>query len=245
MKGFVLITGASSGIGRAIAVCLAGEWPLILCGRNEARLKETQALCGTGARTEIFACDFADIAQVAPSLTAFLQGRGLAVAGFVHSAGMAPLAPLRMTSLAAMQEIMNVNFFAAAEILRVLTKKQVNHKHLQSAIFISSVLAQQGAKGQGVYCASKGALDAFCRAMADELAPSVRVNVIRPGTVETPIAREVLAGGDETRARLEQGYLLGFGHPEDIANMARFLLSEEAAWITGQCINVDGGRTAH
>jgi len=245
MKGFVLITGASSGIGRAVAVRLASEWPLILCGRNEARLQETQALCGAAARTERFVCDFADIANVAPKLTTFLQEHDLPVAGFVHSAGMAPLAPLRMTSLAAMQTIMDVNFFAAAEILRVLTKKQVNHKHLASAVFISSILAQQGAKGQGIYCASKGAIDAFCRAMAEELAPSVRVNVIRPGAIETPIASEVLAGGDEVRTKLENGYLLGFGHPEDIANMARFLLSEEAAWITGQCINVDGGRTAH
>lgn len=245
MKGYVLITGASSGIGRAIAVRLAGEWPLILCGRDRARLEETRALCGEAARTELFALDFADIEQVAPQMQTFLQERDLPVAGFVHSAGMAPLAPLRITSLTAMQEIMHVNFFAAAEILRILTTKRVNHQHLQAVVFISSVLAQQGAKGQSIYCASKGALDAFCRAMAEELAPSVRVNVIRPGAIETPIASQVLAGGEEVRAKLAQGYMLGYGHPEDIANMVHYLLSAEAAWITGQCINVDGGRTAH
>lgn len=241
----VLITGASSGIGRAIAVRLASEWPLILCGRDAGRLEETRVLCGAGVRAEMFACDFSDIAHVASSLSTFLEERELAVAGFVHSAGVAPLAPLRMTKLAMMQEIMNVNFFAASEILRVLSAKKRNRKHLRSVVFISSVLSQIGAKGQGIYCASKGALDAFCRAMAEELAPSVRVNVIRPGSIETPITRAVLEGNAETRAKLEADYLLGFGHPEDVANMAHFLLSKESAWITGQCINVDGGRTAH
>ena len=243
MKGYVLITGASSGIGRAIAVRLAGEWPLILCGRDMTRLQETREMCGGEA--ELFAADFVDIAKVAPSLVSFLQEKGLPVEGFVHSAGMAPLAPLRMTSLATMQEIMNVNFFAAAEILRVLTSKKLNHKNLKSVVLISSIFAQLGAKGQSLYCASKGALDAFCRAMAEELAPSVRVNVIRSGAIATPISSQVLAGGEDIQKKLAAGYMLGFGHPEDIANMAHYLLSEEAAWTTGQCINVDGGRTAH
>jgi len=130
MKGSILITGASSGIGRAIACRLSGEWPLILCGRDEGRLEETRKLCGGAG--DLFVCDFSDIAQLAPLLTTFLQERELAVAGFVHSAGIAPLAPLRMTELSTMQTIMNVNFFAAAEILRVLMAKKVNHRHLLS-----------------------------------------------------------------------------------------------------------------
>ena len=150
-----------------------------------------------------------------------------------------------MTTTAQMHTIMDVNFFSAVEILKLLTSKKINGKALVRAILISSIQSRLGAKGQSVYCASKAALEGFMRAMAVELAPTVILNVIRPGGIRTPMG-DLLQQNQELLAKpSDDGYLLGLGEAEDIAAMAEFLMGEGAAWITGQIFTVDGGRCAH
>ncbi len=245
MGNYVLLTGASSGIGRTTAVRLSKIYPLILGGRNEKRLEETRAMCANGDNHFIWRYDLADVAGIADNLTALLQGKAIVVDGFVHSAGIAPLAPLRLTSLETMHEIMDVNFFSAVEILKLLTSKKVNGKALARVVLISSLQSRIGAKGQSVYCASKAALEGFMRAMAVELAPGVRLNVIRPGGIWTPMG-DILGQNQELLAKpIDDGYLLGLGETRDIAAMVEYLLGEDAKWITGQIFTVDGGRCAH
>ena len=245
MDYYVLITGASSGIGRATAIRLSKTYPVVLGGRDEKRLEETRTMCENADEHLLWRYDLADVEGIADNLSAFLKGKSVFVNGFVHSAGMAPLAPLRMTTSETMRQIMDVNFFSAVEILKLLTSKKVNGKSLSRVVLISSIQSRIGAKGQSIYCASKAAMEGFMRAMAVELAPSIKLNVIRPGGIRTPMGN-ILEQNQELLAKpSDDGYLLGLGETKDIAAMAEFLLSDDAKWITGQIFTVDGGRSAH
>lgn len=245
MEDYVLVTGASSGIGRAIAVRLSKSYQVILCGRDEARLEETRMMCRYEEKTLTWQHDFSDLDGIGENLRDFLKERSIHVSGFVHSAGISPLMPLRMTSVAFMHEIMNVNFFSSVEILKLLTSRKVNGKSLSRVVFISSIQSSLGAKGQGIYCASKAAIEGFMRAMAVELATSVRLNVICPGGIKTSMGGFLEENEELLSKHTDDGYLLGLGEVNDIANMAEFLLSDKAKWITGQIFTVDGGRCAH
>ena len=240
---FVLITGASSGIGREIARTLSSENRLILCGRDQERLQETKNLCAQSEQHLVWSYDLADTSQIGEALKEFLREKEAFVSSFVHSAGMSPISPLRMLTTAQMHEIMDVNFFSAAEILKVLCSKKINKKSLQSVVLISSIASQFGTKGQSVYAASKAALDAFMRSIAVELAPRTRLNSVLPGGIETAMSEPFLQSGIDLSA-WDPDYLLGRGKTKDIANMVEFLLSDKARWITGQSFIVDGGKTA-
>jgi len=155
---------------------------------------------------------------------------------------MVRVLPMKRIDAAAAREVMTVNALSAMEIVRILLQKKINAKALRSVVFLSSIHAIRGVKGNAAYAASKGALDAFMRAMALELAPAVRVNSVAPGGVPTPMSRRDFE--DETaRTRLEAEYPMGLGEVEDIVNAVEFLLSRRAKWITGQQLVVDGGRT--
>lgn len=193
-----------------------------------------------------FACDLQETAQLGESLTVFLQDHNVLVKGFVHCAGVYPIAPLRLMSDEAAHAVMDVNLFSAMAMLRVLLKKRVNHGALQSVVMISSTSSVRGTQGMTAYCASKAAVDGFVRATAAELAPQVRVNAVRPGGLATPGGLAMSEGAREMLAHPEEhGYLLGQGHVEDVVSLIRYLLSDRARWITGQCFTVDGGLTAH
>ena len=245
MEKYILITGASGSIGKATAILLSKKYPLILSGRNLERLKNTRAACENSDNHILWQYDLADVKNIGDNLSALISTNNLLIGGFVHVAGIAPLSPLRMLSFENMQEIMAVNFFSAAEILKVLINKKINSKNLGEVVFISSTLSQIGAKGQSVYCASKAALEGFARAMAVELAPIVRVNAICPGGILTEIGELITQNEELLKNPVDESYLLGLGQPEDIANMVEFLISSKAKWITGQVFNVDGGRSAN
>ena len=139
--------------------------------------------------------------------------------------------------------MMNVNFFAAVEISRVLVSQRCNGQSLSNLVFVSSIASQFGSKGHSLYSASKGALDALMRSLAIELAPRVRVNSVLPGAISTPMTASTFAN-QELADRLKQQYPLGLGTADDVAALIEFLISDAARWITGQQFVVDGGRTA-
>jgi NAD(P)-dependent dehydrogenase (short-subunit alcohol dehydrogenase family) len=239
-----LVTGASSGIGRAIAERLARSRRLILHGRDNARLVEARAACARPESHLLWTHDFRNVAQVAASLTGLLAGQGMVVDGFVHCAGAVYVLPARSAGPEAVLESLNVNYVAAQQIIATLLKKRVNPGQLRSVVVISSIWSQFGARGHSLYCASKAALDGMVRALAVELAPDVRVNSVLPGAVRTPMAEAALADPVIVE-RLRQDYPLGVGQPTDIAAAVAFLMSEDARWITGQQFVVDGGRTVN
>ena len=240
---YTLVTGASSGIGKAIAICLSKERKIILGGRDVSRLEETRRECIDSTRHVIWPYDLKYVDDLAESLKNLLEERQGAVVDFIHCAGMVTVLPMRTLSHKYFQEIMTVNFFSAAEIITVLLKKKINNHQLRSVVFISSIWSKFGARGHSAYCASKGALDAMMKALSVELAPEIRVNSILPGAIQTSMAEGF--NDPQICSNLERDYPLGVGSADDIAHMVEFLVSDKAKWITGQQIIIDGGRTAN
>jgi len=243
-QSHTLITGASSGIGSAIALLLSQNRPLILHGRDLSRLKETRDCCVDPARHVLWPLDLADPDGIEVSLLELMSKHELNIDCFVHCAGTLKILPMRQMELAIGREIMNVNCLSAAEIIRLLLKRSVNNHHLRNIVFVSSTASNFGARGFSYYCASKGALDALMRALAVELAPEIRVNSVLPGGVRTRMT-EVMFNDPQLADRLEADYLLGPGKPSDIAEAIEFIVSKKARWITGQQLVVDGGRTVN
>ncbi|HEX8414937.1 MAG TPA: SDR family oxidoreductase [Sphingomicrobium sp.] len=240
----LLITGASSGIGREMAIHLSDRYRLILSGRDEQRLEETRAACDTPDSHLCWPCDLGDVDYLADALPNLLSAYDIRVGGFVHCAALLNVLPLRSITAAHARDVMNTNVLAAMEITRLLVRKNVNQKALNSIVFVSSIASQFGARGFTAYSASKAALDGLMKSLAVELGPNVRVNSVLPGGIRTPMT-EAMFADPATAERLTRDYPLGVGLPADISKAVSFLLSEDARWITGHQLVVDGGRSAN
>lgn len=239
-----LVTGASSGLGRAITIRLSQERRLVLGGRDPGRLEETRSLCWDPGRHGIWVHDLREVAGIEASLAACRTALGIPVEAFVHCAGMVKVLPMRASGADLFQETFAVNVLAAAEIVRCLLRKGINRDALRDLVFVSSIWSRFGSRGHAAYCASKAGLDGLMRALAVELAPVVRVNSVLPGAVPTPMADPGLED-PEISARFRADYPLGLGRPEDVAQAVAYLLSAEARWVTGHAFTIDGGRTAN
>ncbi|MCE0911072.1 MULTISPECIES: SDR family NAD(P)-dependent oxidoreductase [Pseudomonas] len=233
----ILVTGASSGIGRQIAIsCAAAGATVILSGRNAERLQAVLDTLG-GAPHRVLAADLNNEAEVDELSRAVGK-----VHGVVHSAGVAALSPLRMASREHIEQQMQTNVIAPMLLMRHLLARQAICNG-GSVVFISSISAHIGVRGVGAYSASKAAVEGLARSLAIELAPrKVRVNCLAPGFVQTPMldAMQSTTGGLESTAAR---YPLGIGQPEDVANAAIFFLSTASRWVTGQALVLDGGHT--
>ena len=240
-RPYTLITGASSGMGEATAKLLSSSYNLILHGRDEARLAAVGDVC-TRAGTDVvlFPFDLEKADSVGEALGELLRTRNLRVESFVHFAGMTEVLPIARTKYSVGLRVMNVNYFSATEMISVLLKKKNNEAALRNIILTSSIIVPGGKRYQPHYCASKGAVTALGMALACELAPRIRVNIIAPGSFQTRIVQTIFADTSPD-APWEPSTLLPPGSVEDVARVARFLLSEDASYLTGQIINVDGG----
>jgi NAD(P)-dependent dehydrogenase (short-subunit alcohol dehydrogenase family) len=231
-------------VGTAVALQLAADRPLLLHGRDEAKLHTLrQSLPGRHPH-EIWIHDLKDISSITSCLETQLQDRRIAVEGFVHCAGVAVVLPARGAPLAQSQDSLNINFLSAQQIVASLLKRRCNAAALRDIVFVSAICSRVGVRGHSIYCASKAALDGLMRALAVELAPATRVNSILPGLLETRMASQAL-GDTAIAGNLRTSYPLGIGLPQDVANAVSFLLSPGARWITGQEFILDGGRTVN
>jgi NAD(P)-dependent dehydrogenase (short-subunit alcohol dehydrogenase family) len=239
----ILITGAASGIGRQIAVTasrLGGK--IVILDINSEGMEETISML-EGEDHGYFPLDLSDLNNIEKNL-AIISENYAPFDGFVHSAGISITRPLTMTTPEIIKKSMDINFGSFVEITRFIVKGKF-YKHGMSIVAISSISSVQGNQSKTVYCASKAALDGAMRCMAKELAPRhIRVNSIMPGLTRTPIFEAFLrnSGDSEDAKSIVSRQYLGLGEPLDIANMAAYLLSDAARFITGSAIPVDGGR---
>ena len=241
-KKFVLVTGASSGIGRQIAIGLSATYNVMLNGRNIERLSVTKEKCSVCTEQIIFPYDLSDVTGLEEELFTIINTTNIEITHFVHCAGFMKMVPLKMVSVETINTTFNTNIISAALIIKVLINRKFNSSALKSVVLISSNISNFGAKAFSIYGASKAGLDGLMRSLAVELAPKVRINSVLPGAVKTEMTESIFED-QETLQRMEATYPMGLGDTNDIFEMVEFLLSEKARWITGQQITVDGGRT--
>lgn len=241
MAKTILVTGASSGIGRAIAImCAAKGETVVLTGRNIARLEETLRQCNEVSNrhsTEhiILPADLTDKAE-----REVLAARVPMLDGVVHCAGIGSRILGKMLEEGDVRQVMNVNFEAPVLLQAELLREKKIAKEA-SIVFIASAAATMPSVGNGIYSASKAAMIAYAKCLALELAPrKIRVNCISPTMVWTDLA--LVGATEEQLHEAEQAYpMKRYGQPEDIAPMAVYLLSNEAAWVTGSNFELTGG----
>lgn len=238
----ILITGASSGMGREMAIRFSEHYKVIVNGRNLERLQETISLCHNSNQHQIWQYDLSNIDDLEESLSTLLKTQTEPVKYYVHCAGMMKNYPIKMVNVELLQQTFNTNVFSAELITKLLVNKKLNNNALKSIVYISSNISGFGAKAHSVYGASKGALDAMMKSLAMELAPSIRVNSVLPGAVRTALTEHVFED-DDLINRMKDTYPLGLGTTIDIYEAVKFLLSDDSRWITGQQLTVDGGRT--
>ncbi|PHN01481.1 SDR family NAD(P)-dependent oxidoreductase [Flavilitoribacter nigricans] len=242
----ILITGASSGIGRQCAInCSRMGAHVILLGRRPEALEETANQLAGDRKFIIIAVDLTDYDEVGGKIKEAVQVVGK-LDGVIHSAGISTTLPLRMVKPEKLDHYFQTNVTAAIELTRLVTKPVFLSTEGASIIFLSSVMGMVGETGKSIYSLTKGALIAGSKSLALELArKKVRVNCISPGVVETPMSNQaVYTQNEQARQRIQALHPLGLGNVEDIANACIFLLSDAARWVTGTNLVVDGGYTA-
>lgn len=235
----VLVTGASSGIGQTIAVeCSKLGADVIITARNAERLQET-AKQFESIKYEPLIADLTSAEDIENLVNQIPE-----IDGLVLCAGRALTAPVKQATPEKYQEVMNTNFYAQAELLRVLYKKKKLKKG-SSVVIISSIgglfLYEPG---NVIYGASKAALNSFMKYAAKEYAiRSVRVNSICPGMIDTPMIHRGTFTDEQLQAYMANYPLKRFGKPEDVAFAVIYLLSDAASWVTGSSLVIDGGST--
>lgn len=240
----IIVTGASSGIGQQVAIsCSRIGAKVVMIARNEARLVETQdQLSGDGHITVSY--DLTDLIHQKELVDDIVAKTG-PIDGLVNCAGISTVLPLRLMIPDKVEEFFRTNVYAAIELTRqVLGVRNVN-KDGASVIFFASVMGIVGENAKSVYSLTKGALISGARSLAVEYAKKkVRVNVVSPGVVVTPInARQPYISDPVKRTVLESRHPLGLGKTEDVANACIYLLSDASSWMTGQNLVIDGGYT--
>ena len=241
----ILITGASSGIGRSCAVqCSKMGASLLLMGRNVDELNRTVSELQPGTKVEMIVADFSKMVDLELVMAEKILTIGK-IAGFIHCAGVEKTLPLKKQTSEVFQSIFDINVFAGFELAKIISLKKYKAEKA-SFVFIASVAGMVGESGKTIYSASKGAVISGARSMSMELARSdIRVNSISPAMVKTPILEKMFDGiGEEATQNIIKKHPLGIGEPEDVANACVFLLSDAAKWITGTNLVVDGGYTA-
>jgi NAD(P)-dependent dehydrogenase (short-subunit alcohol dehydrogenase family) len=242
----ILVTGASSGIGRATAIRLATEGArLILCGRDETRLAETHSQL-TGEGHISLTGDLID-EPTTIALMKSIKGQIGELHGLAHCAGIHWLRPLQLTDSDALHQMLSSHLGSSIGITRALVSQKLAAKSGCAIVWISSVAALQGGTGAIAYAAAKGGLISAAKAVAVELARrQIRINVVVPGVVKTPQSGAFLSQmtPEQTEA-IAKRHLLGLGEPSDVAAAIAFLLSSDARWMTGTTLTVDGGLSCH
>lgn len=232
----ILVTGASSGIGRGIAIaCSKMGASIILNGRNQKKLEDTLAQLESGTH-RIITADLTDndsIIRMVESIPA--------LDGVVHCAGMGQRVLCKVATVSDVDSVMDTNFKGPVLLQSELIRRKKINKGA-SIVFLASISSWSPSIGNAFYSASKGAIISYANCLALELAPrKVRVNCISPAMVWTDLI--IQEGVDEEQLKEDESRypLKRYGSPDDIANLAVYMLSDASSWMTGSNVNITGG----
>ena len=232
----VLITGASSGIGRATAIeCSKLGAICVLCGRNEERLQETLSMLDGNGHVTIAAdlLNAEDLQRIASQCDK--------LDGVVLNAGINLMAPIYFLKEEDVNQVFTTNVLAPMHLMQALLKaRKINAK--ASLVFTSSIDALNPDVSSSAYAASKAALTSFMRSCAKELAPrQIRANAVHPGLVETGMKHNGMVSDEDLEKNKDLYLLKRYAHPEEIAWAIIYLLSDASAFVTGSVLTIDGG----
>ena len=215
----IVIVGGNTGIGAALNEQLKAEGAeTILISRNQGGL---------------------DISEETPNFPA-IEG---AIDALVYCPGSINLKPFRGLKLSDFQHDMNVNYFGAVKTIQNYLPNLKEAQHASILLF-STVAVQKGMPFHSSIAGAKGAVEGLTRALAAELAPSIRVNCVAPSLTDTPLAEKLLRNEKQREGAEQRHPLKAIGEAKDIAHMANFLISDKARWMSGQIIGVDGGMSS-
>jgi len=235
----ILVTGASSGIGRASAICCAQMGAeVIITGRNAQRLSETFSML-EGENHQQFCADLTNPAELDKLVEELPK-----LDGIVNNAGIARPLVLQLTEREDVNDILQINMLAPIHLTRLVMQQKKLNKNA-SLVFVSSVNGNNCAYiGSSIYAASKSALTGFMKGVALELAPrGIRANCINPGMIETDLLKSSQIGQEELDADRLKYPLKRYGKPEEVAYAVVYLLSDATKWVTGSSMLIDGGYT--
>jgi NAD(P)-dependent dehydrogenase (short-subunit alcohol dehydrogenase family) len=242
----IIITGASSGIGRQTAVtCSQMGARVVLIARNTDRLNETLALMQSPENHLVYSFDLADLAGIEAAIKQAVEKVGK-LHGLVNAAGISTTLPLKLISNDKLDEFFKTNVYSAIQMSRLFTKQANVSNEGGSIVLFSSVMGIVGETGKTLYSLTKGALISAAKSMALEFASKkIRFNAVSPGVVVTPMSQKAVYSQDEESLnRITALHPLGLGMPEDVANACVYLLSDASRWVTGSNLVIDGGYTA-
>jgi 3-oxoacyl-[acyl-carrier protein] reductase len=223
MNKNILLIGGSHGIGNAIVNELKESNTIYVASRTDENLHHANVHhIHFDAETQDL-----DLSMLPETLD-----------GFVFCPGSINLRPFKMLSEDAFEKDLQINFLNMVKVLKAVIERMNPNS---SIVLFSTVAVNTGMPFHASVAAAKGAIEGFAKSLAAEYAPKIRVNVIAPSLVETPLADKLLNNDKKKEKMNERHPLKRFGQPEDIGAVASFLLSDKASWITGQILGVDGG----
>jgi NAD(P)-dependent dehydrogenase (short-subunit alcohol dehydrogenase family) len=240
-----IVTGGTSGIGRKIAERFAEEGaPVIINGRNKNRGKEVvKDIISKGGQAIFIPGDVTDI-----EINRKLVNTAVTEFGSIDilstNAGMLGIGSISELSVETWKKVFDINVNSVFYLIKTAFPHMLKNGG-GSIVVTGSIAALTSFPNHSAYCASKGALISLVRQLATDLAPQVRINIISPGQVDTPLFRNSVRAfpNPETiiQERKDNIPLKRLGFPDDIANVAIFLASDESCWITGSALTIDGG----
>lgn len=233
----ILVTGASSGIGRGVAVACANMGAeVIVLARNPKRLDETMNLMSKGNHT-VAVCDLTNPEDVEKTVEQLPK-----LDGIVHCAGIGQRLLCKELEASDVDSVMDVNFKAPILLQsQILKKKKINKG--ASIVFVASIASWSPSIGNAVYSASKGALISYANCLGLELAPrQIRVNCISPAMVRTELVYNEGLSEEQLKEDEQKYPLKRYGTPEDIAYLAVYMLSNASSWMTGSNVKITGGK---
>lgn len=234
-----LVTGASRGIGRAIAISLAsGGATVIAAARGTNALATVDAITAAGGTAELATLDVTDQPSVEQVTRSALERHGR-IDVLVNNAGVTRDQLLLRMKRDDWDAVIAANLTGAFTCTQAVLKAMVKARHGR-IINITSVVGETGNAGQANYAASKAGIIGFTKALAQEVASrGITVNAVSPGMIETDMTRAIAEGAHEEWAKKIPVQRLGT--PEEVAHAVRFLASDEAAYITGHVLAINGG----